>query len=146
MHFRFWQTLEETSPGTRAAPAYISTATLLTGPGEGPELQRSCLTWSTSSTRHYPFLSVCPEPRSSFIISKTAAKMSGVAPRFHFSSFNCAPSHGMDQQANNNKQKRNQELVSRPGWGDLLLESWSRARSTWWWDLLREVGEVLFFS
>lgn len=34
----------------------------------------------------------------------------------------------MDQQANNNTQKRNQELVSRPGWGDLLLESWEQSQ------------------
>lgn len=34
----------------------------------------------------------------------------------------------MDQQANNNMQKRNEELVSRPGWGDLLLEGWEQSQ------------------
>lgn len=117
------------SPGTRAAPAYISTALPLMGPGEGPELRGSCLRLGTSRTQHYLFLSVCPESHSSFIISKTAAKLSGIAPRFHFSSFNCAPSHSTDQQANNNTQKRNEELlVSRPGWGYLLLKSWEQSQ------------------
>lgn len=99
------------------------------GPGEGPELRGSCLRLGTSRTQRYLFLSVCLESHSSFIISKTAAKLSGIAPRFHFSSFNCAPSHSTDQQANNNTQKRNEEiLVSRPGWGDLLLKSWEQSQ------------------
>lgn len=134
------------SPGTRAAPAYISAALLLMGPGEGPELWGSCLRLGTSRTQHYLFLSVCPESRSSFIISKTAAKLSGIAQRFHFSSFNCAPSHSTDQQANNNTQKRNEELlVSRPGWGDLLLKSWEQSQIHLMVGLAMGGGAVLGF-
>lgn len=134
------------SPGTRAAPAYISAALLLMGPGEGPELRGSCLRLGTSRTQHYLFLSVCPESHSSFIISKTAAKLSGIAPRFHFSSFNCAPSHSTDQQANNNTQKRNEELlVSRPGWGDLLLKSWEQSQIHLMVGLAMGGGAVLGF-
>lgn len=134
------------SPGTRAAPAYISAALLLMGPGEGPELWGSCLRLGTSRTQHYLFLSVCPESHSSFIISKTAAKLSGIAQRFHFSSFNCAPSHSTDQQANNNTQKRNEELlVSRPGWGDLLLKSWEQSQIHLMVGLAMGGGAVLGF-